>query len=75
MLQDAADVVHRHLAHAAVAVAGEERLLALPDRLVDVHAGPVVAEDRLRHEGRRLAEATGDVLDDVLVPHERVAHA
>ena len=74
MLQDAADVVHAELAHAPVAVAREERLLALPDRLVDVHAAAVVAEDRLRHEGRRLAIAAGDVLDDVLVPHERVAH-
>ena len=34
----------------------------------------VVAEERLRHEGRRLAVLPGDVLDDVLEPHELVGH-
>ena len=51
MLQQAADVVHRHLAQVRVAVPVEQRLAALPEALVHVHAGPVVAEERLRHEG------------------------
>ena len=34
----------------------------------------VVAEERLRHERRRLAVLAGDVLDDVLEPHELVGH-
>jgi hypothetical protein len=39
-----------------------------------MHAGAVVAENRLRHEGRGLAVLAGNVLDDVLVPHQVVAH-
>ena len=37
-----------------------------------VHAGPVVAEDRLGHEGGSLAVAPGDALDDVLELHHVV---
>ena len=57
-----------------VLVAGEERLAALPDRLVDVHARAVVAIDRLRHESRRLAIALGDVVDAVLIDLHLVGH-
>ena len=39
-----------------------------------VHARPVVAEDRLGHEGRGLAPLAGHVLDHVLVPHGVVGH-
>jgi hypothetical protein len=38
----------------------------LPDRLVHVHAGAVVADQRLRHEGRGLAVGVGHVVDAVL---------
>ena len=66
VLDDAADVVQRELRQAGVAVAGEQVLAVLPDRLVHVHARAVVADDRLGHEGRGLAVAVRDVLDDVL---------
>ena len=66
MLDDAADVVQGGLGQAGVAVAGEQVLAVLPDRLVHVHAGTVVANDGLRHEGGGLAVLVGDVLDDVL---------
>src|SRR3546814_439862 len=52
VLDDAADVEQRHLGQVGIAGAGEERLAVLPDRLVAVHAGTVVAVDRLRHERR-----------------------
>src|SRR3546814_7275577 len=41
-------------------------LAVLGQRHVHVHARTVVTDDRLRHEGRRLAELMGDVLHDVL---------
>ena len=39
-----------------------------------VHAGAVVAENRLGHEGRRHPVAHRDVLDDVFVPGQPVGH-
>ena len=66
VLEDAADVPQRGLRQAAVAVAGEQVHAALGQRLVHVHAAAVVADDRLGHEGRGLAVAVRDVLDDVL---------
>ena len=50
MLQQSADVPQRHLAEAGVAVAGEQRLAALPQALVRMHAAAVVREQRLGHE-------------------------
>ena len=55
VLDDAADVVQREVREPGVAVASEEVLAALPHRLVAVHPGAVIADDRLRHERRRLA--------------------
>ena len=40
-----------------------------------VHAGAVVLEQGLGHEGRRHAVGAGDVLDHVFVHHQIVAHA
>src|SRR6185312_9486053 len=74
VLDDAADVIERRLRQPGLAVAGEQRLLALPQRLVAVHARAVVRVQRLRHERGRLAIAACHVLDDVLEPHERVGH-
>ena len=74
MCQNAGDVVHGELAHATVAVAREQGIAVSPDRLVGVHSRPVVAEDRLGHEGRGLAVSLGDVLHDVFVPLERIGH-
>ncbi len=67
VLDDAADVVQREVGQACIAVTGEQVLAVLPDRLVHVHAGAVVADDRLGHEGRRLAVGVGHVLDHVLL--------
>jgi hypothetical protein len=49
-------------------------LAALPQRLVHVHAGSVLLEDRLGHERRRLPGLLGRVLDHVLVQLEGVGH-
>ena len=76
MREQSADVPAGHVGQSRVAgLAEEQRLAALPQRLVAVHARAVVLEDRLRHERRRLARRVGDVLDDVLVEHELVGHA
>ena len=40
-----------------------------------MHAGAVVAEEGLGHEGGDLAVVAGHVLDDVLVGHDLVGHA
>ena len=74
MLDDAADEVQARFRQVGVAVAGEHRLAVLPDALVGVHAGAVVAVDRLRHERRRLAIAVGDVVDAVFVDLHLVGH-
>jgi hypothetical protein len=67
MLQDAADEPQRLLGQVGILVARKERLAALPDRHVDVHAAAVVALHGLRHEGHGLAIGVGDVVDDVFV--------
>ena len=79
VLDDAADVVQRHVRQARVLVAGEQRLAVLRDRLVHVHAVAVVADDRLRHEGDGLAVGVRDVVHRVLqhlhfvgLAHQRV---
>ena len=74
VLDDAADVIEALLAEVGIFVAGHDRLAALPDRLVDVHARAIVAEDRLRHEGRRLAVALRDHVDAVFVDLHVVGH-
>ena len=65
--QDAADVIERRLRQIGVEIAGEGRPLAFPHRLVGVHAGAVIALDRLRHEGGRLAVLVRDIVDHVFV--------
>ncbi len=73
MLEQAADVVAGHVRQAGVAhLVVEERLAVLPERLVAVHAGAVVPEERLGHEGDRVAVLDRGVLDDVLVQHQVV---
>ena len=67
MLDESADVPASQVGEPAVAVlVVEQRLAVLPQRLVAVHARAVVAEERLRHEGRGLALLPRGVLDDVL---------
>src|SRR5690606_26512650 len=66
VLDDAADVVQGGLGQARVAVAGELVDAAFPEGLVHVHAGTVVADDGLGHEGGGLAVGVGHVVDAVL---------
>ena len=72
VLEQAADGVDPQVAQAGVALAGQERLVVLPERQVGVHARAVVAEEGLGHERRGLAGAPGDVADDVLGHHHLV---
>ena len=75
MRQQAGDVGARELREPGrPGLVGEERRAFGPERLMAVHARAVVAEDRLRHERRRLAGGAGRVLDDVLVGHDLVGH-
>ena len=67
VLQDAADVVASHVGESGVAVLVVEQWLAvLPQGLVGVHAGAVVACQWLWHEGGGYAVLPCGVLDDVL---------
>ena len=66
MLDDAADVIQGEFGEARVAIAREQVLSTFPDGHVNVHAGAVVANDRLGHECRGLAIAVGDVMHHIL---------
>src|SRR5690606_3318415 len=66
VIDDAAEVVQGGLGQAGVAVAGELVDAAFPEGLVHVHAGTVVADDGLGHEGGGLAVGVGHVVDAVL---------
>ena len=73
--EQSADVPARHVGEPRVTgFVEEQRLAALPQRLVHVHARAVVHEDRLRHEGDRVSALSRHVLHDVLVEHELVGH-
>src|SRR5690606_11242061 len=65
VLDDAADEVQRGIGQAGIAFAGEGVLAILGDGDVYVHAGTVVAIQRLGHEGRGLAVGVSDVLHAV----------
>ena len=66
MLDDAANVVQGKFRQTGVAVTGEQVLAVFPDGLVNVHAGAVVTNDGLRHEGGGFAVGVGHVLHHVL---------
>ena len=67
VLEDAADVVARHVGEPTVTVlVVEQRLAVLPEGLVDVHAGATVAGEWLGHEGGGLLVELRGVLHDVL---------
>ena len=67
VMQDAADEIQRVLAKVGVFVTRKQGLAVFPDRHVDVHARAVVALDRLRHKGHRLAIGVRHVVDHVFV--------
>ena len=76
MLEEPPDVPTRHIRQASVApLVREERNSVLPQRLMAVHAGAVVAEKGFGHESRRFAVLKGRVLDDVLELHEIVGRS
>ena len=66
MLDDPADIEQGRFRQTGVTVTGKGVLAVLPDRLVNVHTGTIVANDRLRHEGGGLAILMGDVMHHVL---------
>jgi hypothetical protein len=63
------------MAQTGIAITGEDRLLAFPDALMDVHARAVVAKERLGHEGRGHAALPRDTLHHIFVDHHIVGHA
>ena len=65
MFQQTTDVVQRHVTETGIAIAGKERLVALPQALVRVHAGAVILKQGLGHERHGLAVFSRRVLDDV----------
>ena len=72
VLQQTADIVQRHRAQAGISIAGEQRLAALPDALVCMHAAAVIRKQRLGHEGHRLAGQLRHVADNIFVQHHVV---
>ena len=66
VFENAADVVQRGFAQAAVLVAGENVRAAFENRLVDMHAGAVVADQWLGHKSRGEAVVVRDIVDDIL---------
>ena len=74
VLDQAADVPAGDVRQATIVLLiVEQRLAVLPQGLVAVHAGTVVACDRLRHEGCGLACQSGGLVNDVLVLHQVIA--
>ena len=75
MGQKSSDVVHGGLRELGISLGIVEQIFSfLPQGLVDVHPGAVVAEERLGHEGAGLSVRMGNVLQDVLVHHDLVSH-
>ena len=72
--QNSTDEEERHLTQARVAVPSEKRFPIFPERHVGVHAGAVIAEERLGHEGDAFVVPLGHVSDDVLVVLQVIRH-
>src|SRR6185369_13917496 len=56
VFQQSTDVKARSIRKSRITIAGKERLLALPQRLVTVHPRTVIAIQRLRHKRRALSK-------------------
>ena len=74
MLDHAADEIEAELGEIGILIAGHLRLAVLPDREVAMHARAVVAEDRLRHEGGRLAIGMRHIVDHIFIDLHLVGH-
>src|SRR5918994_7233911 len=55
----------RHLRQSCISIAGKERFLTFPKRLVTVHSRTVIAKQRLRHECRRLPKLVRSIANYV----------
>ena len=66
MFEDAADIPKRFLRKTCVLVTCEDVRTFFRKRLMDVHPATVIANQRLRHEGRRFAERMRHVVYAVL---------
>src|ERR1700722_1104905 len=75
MFQNPANEKKRQIAEPGVTISGEERFIAVPKRYVSVHAGAVIGEGGLRHEGHGLVVPLGDVAQDIFVILHVIAHA
>ncbi len=75
MLDDAADVPQGLPGQLGILVAAEERLVILPQRLVHVHTGAVLAKNRLIHDGRRLTTGLRDIEKTIFKDLDRVGAA
>src|SRR5207249_9082340 len=62
VLEQAANVIERHLAQTRVFVARKQWFAFLPQTLMGVHAAAIVAKERLGHDGRRLAMLATHIL-------------
>src|SRR5439155_734046 len=69
-----ADKEERHFAQPGITVPGEKRFAIFPERNVGVHAGTVVAMDRLGHERDAFVVLLRHVAEDVFVILEVVGH-
>ena len=72
MFENAADIIQTELRDTGIVFPGKERFPIFPDALVRVHPRSGITEERLRHEGHRLAMSARYVFDDVLVQHHLV---
>src|SRR5690606_10616337 len=66
VLDDAANIVQGSFRQTRIAVAGELVDAVFPERLVNVHARTVVANNRLGHEGGGFAVGVRHVVNAVL---------
>ncbi len=67
--------MHSRVAQVGIfALPVEEVLVVCPKALMDVHAGAVILEDRLGHEGNGFAVTDGHIFCHVLIFHHVVGH-
>src|SRR6185369_11682000 len=65
VFQQSTDVVACEIRESCIAVAGEERFLTLPKRLVTVHPRTVIAKQWLRHKRRGLSKLVRSIANYV----------